>query len=316
MRQSQIPSSKADTYTWGVEIECFLPGRAINELGIRIGGYHNGCRLPNPFPQGWTAERDGSLHTERSGYVPVEIVSPILKGRPGIEQVKQVAQTLKNLGACVNPSCGFHTHIGGQSVAGQDDGAVAEWAAKLLYQVAMHETAIYASTGTHRRENGHYAASVKEQKVVADRVRRASKPRKSAVLHDAVYGRLSRYQSLNLTNLFSHKATAEFRAFAGTVEGTKMLGHIQMALALAERATETAKMDWEAVATERTYQRKGRGMRELERFFYLTGWLKGRRHVHEPEVEMAGWIADLADLAAVKRELRRLARKYDESEAK
>jgi hypothetical protein len=73
-------------------------------------------------------------------------------------------------------------------------------------------------------------------------------------------------------------------------------------------------MDWEAVASERTYRNGGRGLRELNRFLYLAGWTKGRRHAGKPEVEMAGWIADLADLKAVMSELRRLARKYDSPE--
>jgi hypothetical protein len=36
MAQTQITSSKAEAYRWGVEIECFLPDRAISELGISI----------------------------------------------------------------------------------------------------------------------------------------------------------------------------------------------------------------------------------------------------------------------------------------
>ena len=108
MKQTQVASSKAESYTFGVELEVLLPERAISELGIRIGSYHHGHPLPSPFPQGWTAERDGSLHTSRRDYVPVEIVSPILQGRAGIEQVKQVAQTLKDLGARVNMTTGLH----------------------------------------------------------------------------------------------------------------------------------------------------------------------------------------------------------------
>ncbi len=72
-----------------------------------------------PFPQGWTAERDGSLHTSRRGYVAVEIVSPILKGRAGIEQIKQMAEVLRQVGAAVNPTCGMHIHVGARSVAGE-----------------------------------------------------------------------------------------------------------------------------------------------------------------------------------------------------
>jgi len=310
VKQTQTASGKAEGYTWGVEIECFLPDQVVRDVGIYIGAYHHGYPLPSPFPQGWTAERDGSLHTDRRGYVPVEIVSPILRGRAGIEQVKQVAQTLKGLGAVVNPLCGFHVHIGAASVAGPGFAAIAEWVAKLLYHVAMHETALYASTGTHSRENGRFARSIKEQKRTADRVRRAPDARKRDALEDEIHW-LDRYRTLNLRNLFRPKATVEFRVFAGTVEWAKMVGHICTCLALAERATEPAKMDWDGLASQRTYKVRGRGLRELNRFFYLTGWTLGRRDVGKPQVEMAGWIADLADLKPVMRELRRLARKYD-----
>jgi hypothetical protein len=315
MGQTQTASSKADAYTFGVELELLLPERAINELGIRIGSYHHGYPLPSPFPQGWTAERDGSLRTSRRDYVPVEIVSPILQGRAGIEQVKQVAKLLRELGAAVNPSCGFHVHAGLASVVGDSPADIADWVARLMYQTSMHETALYASTGTHRRENGTYARSVKRQQQAADKMRKAPDRRKREALRDVVYG-LDRYHTLNLTNILSQKATVEWRAFAGTIEWTKMVGHICTCLALAERATETTRMDWEAVASERTYQVRGKGLRELNRFFYLTGWTKGRRQVGQPEVEMAGWIADLEDLKPVMRELRRLARKYDRQEAR
>jgi len=108
MGQTQRTSRNAESYTWGCEIECFLPQGKVQELGISIGSYHYGHPLPAPFPQGWTAERDGSLHTDRRGYVAVEIVSPILQGRAGIEQVKQVASILRSLEATVNHTTGMH----------------------------------------------------------------------------------------------------------------------------------------------------------------------------------------------------------------
>jgi hypothetical protein len=314
MGQMQVASRKAEAYSWGCEIECHVPQDAVQQHGISIGPYHRGHPLPAPFPQGWTAERDGSLHTNRRGYVGVEIVSPILKGRAGIEQVKHVARILRELGAVTSISCGFHVHAGAQSIAGPHFPDVAEWTAKLLYNVAMHETALYASTGTHRRENGSYARSIKRQKQAADTVRKASDRRKREALRDVIYG-LDRYHSLNLTNLFTCKATVEHRWAAGTVEWVKMVGHICTCLALAERATETTRMDWDAVASEKTYQTRGRGLRELNRLFYLTGWTIGRRNVGEPEVEIAGWIAPLEDLKLVKQRLRALAKKYDRGSA-
>ena len=195
-------------------------------------------------------------------------------------------------------------------IYGRDFAAVAEWVGKLLYQTAMHETALYASTGTHRRETGTYARTVKPQQQHADKIRRATGHKKQEALHDAIYG-LDRYHTLNLTNLFTSKATVEFRFPAGTTEATKMIGHLCTCLALAERATETTRMDWEAVASEATYTTRGRGLRELNRLLYLTGWTMGRREAGKPEVHLAGWIAPLEDLPSVKRELKRLARKYD-----
>ena len=50
MNQTQMPSRRAETYTWGIEIECFLPDRAIGDLGISIGSYQHGHPLPSPFP--------------------------------------------------------------------------------------------------------------------------------------------------------------------------------------------------------------------------------------------------------------------------
>lgn len=311
MAQRQTKSTKAESYRWGVEIECFLPSRKVTELGISIGGYHNGRALPSPFPQGWKAEGDGSLRSDRRGYVGIEIVSPILSGRTGIEQVKQVAKLLREHGAVVNPTCGLHCHIGPESVVGFNFNEVADWVAKLMYQTSMHETALYASTGTHRRENGSFSRSIKAQKEAADKVRKASPTRKREILQDEIW-RLGRYKTLNLTNLFTGKHTVEFRFAAGTTDWVKMVGHILTCLALAERATETAKMDWDAVATQKTYRNGGAGLRELNRFFYLTGWTLGRRDVGKDEVSLAGWIAELEELKSVKVQLRRLAKKYDQ----
>lgn len=309
MKQRQTRSPKADGWTFGIEIECLIPHAQVRSLGIRIGSYHHGVQLPAPFPAGWTAEHDSSVRGSQSGYTGLEIVSPILQGMAGIDQVKRVADILNDISARVNRQCGFHVHVGAEIAAG-GQAWVAEWVAKLLYQMAMHEKAVYASTGTRRRENGGYSSSIKAQQEDADRIRKASSPaRKDDALCQAAQG--DRHHSLNLNSLFTRKATVEFRAFAGTTEWPKMLGHIQMCLALCERARETARMDWHAMASRRTYHGKGEGQRALQRFFYLTGWTMGRRQVQQPEVGMAGWIADLGDLDTVKHELMRLAKKYD-----
>ncbi len=46
MTQTQIPSTQAQSYTFGIELELTLPISAIREYGIQIGSYHHGIQLP------------------------------------------------------------------------------------------------------------------------------------------------------------------------------------------------------------------------------------------------------------------------------
>ena len=64
----------ANDIAFGIEIETHMPGTDRTP----IGGYHNG--LPVAWlPEGWKAERDGSIRTP-AGRKPCEYVSPLLRG--------------------------------------------------------------------------------------------------------------------------------------------------------------------------------------------------------------------------------------------
>ena len=99
-------SALASTFTFGVELETIINNDTAMANGLRIGDYHNGIQVPY-LPEGWTAERDGSLQC-RYPNVPCEIVSPILKGPEGIKELIKVIKTLKQKGHKVNISCGVH----------------------------------------------------------------------------------------------------------------------------------------------------------------------------------------------------------------
>jgi hypothetical protein len=49
----------------------------------------------------------------------------------------------------------------------------------------------------------------------------------------------------------------------------------------------------------------------MRRFFYLMGWTRGRKDYYKPECIVEGWVDDLSELGKAKREMMRLARKYD-----
>ena len=104
----------ADTlFTLGIEIECFNVDKdafiaAAHSKGVKVvsEGYNHTTR--NHFK----VVRDGSIQ----GNLPIECVSPILKGKNGMKSLKAVCDSLNESGARVNKSCGLHVHIGLQNI--------------------------------------------------------------------------------------------------------------------------------------------------------------------------------------------------------
>lgn len=300
--QTPASSLRAAAFTFGVEIECLVPAGTF-----RIGQYHAGVEIGGDFPAGWNAQHDGSLSTARPGYIGVEVVSPVLSGPAGIAEMKKVAALLEARGAAVNPTCGFHVHVGAKSVAGQDFDHIAEWVRKLINQVAHHEKALYGASGTRRREASRFCRSVKDRwQPLAKTV---LKKRHIKVDEMRINAGLDRYQLLNLQPLFYRdQATVEFRGFSGTTSGLKMAAWVQMVLALADRALDR-DTSFDAPAVSYADGRSAFGA--LERFFYLVGWTRGRKDAGKPTCIACGWVEPIENIHDAKRELARLARKYD-----
>ncbi|WP_345319310.1 amidoligase family protein, partial [Novipirellula rosea] len=137
----------ANDIAFGIEIETHMPGNDATP----IGGYHNG--LPVAWlPAGWTAERDSSIRTP-AGRKPCEFVSPVLRGHEGLRTVETAVDAIRDRGARVNESCGLHI-----TISWNGDAAAL---ARLISLIANHEKAIYASTGTRRRERNQWAKQIK-----------------------------------------------------------------------------------------------------------------------------------------------------------
>jgi hypothetical protein len=301
-RQTQAPHPRAQDITFGVEVECFLPRGAV-----QVGGHHAGRELGGEFPPGWNAQRDGSLSTRLPNYEGVEVVSPVLRGRQGLEEVKVVAELLGRMNARVNPTCGFHVHVGVVSAAGNDYDEVADWVRRLLNLTAHHEMAFYGATGSRRRQNSRYCASLRQG--TWGRKKEVLKKKMTAEALRLEAAGVDRYQLLNVQNVFGATRTVEFRAFSGTVEALKMTAYVQMALAAATRALER-DTTFDAPVTGYAGTSAAGAMK---RFFYLMGWTRGRKDYYKPTCTVEGWVDDMGALRPVKRELMRLARKFDAS---
>lgn len=281
-------TANAETITFGIELETTL--RANDTTAI--GGYHGGTPV-SWLPEGWKAERDSSIRTLIPGRKGCEFVSPKLKGAEGIAQVMTAVEAIKGRGARVNASCGLHITV----TFPANDGAAL---ARLLNLVGNHEKALFATTGTRRREDNRFCKKVKDYN--------GSEPTRLNCSRD-------RYHAINLTHLAAGANRIEFRLFAGSLNATKIAGHLMMVLGLVEMALNgkrNAAWDYQPKAGKPgPWVRKGAGagLTELNRLFYRLGWTKG----HNPKA--CGVISGegIPALKAIKAKLTEMAVKYDGS---
>lgn len=315
-KQTQISSILAETMTFGIEIETLKP----NSLNLPIGGYHRGASLPYGqagFPgHGWTVQSDSSLSTTLLTHSPVEIVSPVMIGKAGLEEVMAVGAWLEANDCRTNKSCGTHVHVGYEGAAGTTDiDKIAHWAANLVSLVAQYEGAIRGAAGSYNRVSGDWCRSVRtDAHRESARRARATRRNKLDALCDVVgNGYSARYHILNLTRLARRMHTVEFRAFTGTTSGLKMVSWIQLCLALCERAAGQGTR-FDAPATT-CYRGAGDASKSLARFFYVMGWTLGKKDKNAATVQASGWAIDPSALKATKKELKRLAKKFDNDAA-
>jgi hypothetical protein len=271
--------------TYGIEIETAMPSDMLHANNWSVGGYHRGAAIPG-F-EGWNTQADGSIRA-RYPMTGVEVVSPILRGEDGMAQIDAMVAKLNDMGAKVNTSTGFHVHVGWTGTPAQ--------LRRLICLVSHHEKALYATTGTRARENGHYCGSIK---LAMARYAEKGTEREIVTAHHA------RYHVLNLQNL-TGKRTVEFRVFAGTLNATKIKTYVQICLGLVQKAIETTgEVSWDAPASVRaTRENLGAGELAVRKMLNALGWwTRGERK--------AFGLFDRASLRTANPMLRRLAKKYD-----
>lgn len=268
----------AQDIQFGIEIETTMPAGSV-----AAGGYHCGVQVAW-LPTGWKGERDGSIQCSH-GRIACEYVSPILCGNAGIRQVVEVVEAIRSRGGQVNASCGFHVHVSFPNDAAK--------IARLVNVVANFERAIFAATGTKQRERGHYCRGIQQH---GDATRATSN------------ARVQRYHILNLTNV--SRGHVEFRAFSGTLNIIKIVAYIRLCVALVEKALLTKRAcKFIAKPTVETspVHRGGEGATALARLILTLGWTRGRS-----KYIFGDLTADNAPTTdAIKKELMRLAHKYD-----
>ncbi len=281
----------ANDIAFGIEFETTLPTNDTTP----IGRYHGGTQVAW-LPEGWKAENDSSIRAMAPHRKGCEFVSPKLRGYEGLQQVENAVDQINARGAKVNESCGVHV-----TVEWNGDAAAL---ARLISLVGNHERAIFASTGTKRREQNIYSKRIKQYGNMDHAKRKCES---------------DRYHLLNLTHLARGNNRIEFRAFAGTLNKDKILGYIQMCLGLVELALSTRRCsDWDYArkdGTKSCWDRPGAGQgeTELNRLYYRLGWTKGwyKGELRNKRFGELSKDAQTCDWKPVKTKLLEMARKYD-----
>jgi hypothetical protein len=211
-----------------IELPTFFPRAFDKEFGVEFEAYNvNKTTLRNKLVAAgincevagythattryWKIVSDGSL----SGTNTFELVSPILRGEQGLDEVMKVCRVLKQCNAKVNRSCGTHVHINARNFS------LEQWK-RIYINYARLETVIDGFMANSRRANnnsycrGFFAIRNFESMV------------NTATDLDAIGSIMdhNRYFKINPTSYSRHN-TCEFRQHGGTTDYIKISSWIR-----------------------------------------------------------------------------------------
>jgi hypothetical protein len=213
--------------TFGVEIECIFPrGLSRSQLAEKLtqAGIQTTVETWNHTTRTWwKITTDSSLNHDR-GY---EIVSPVLKGQDGIDEMCKVLKLIDDAGCTVTKKCGFHCHVGAANRP------LAFWKS-LLTLYGHYEPAIDTITAPSRRRSvNDYCRSTASQLKMEQRKAAIEAATTVPMLAHAYQGQigrtevgqgynntLHRFYKLNMAAFWRHQ-TVEFRQHQGTVNADK-----------------------------------------------------------------------------------------------
>lgn len=174
----------------------------------------------------WKIVPDGSV---QGGF---EVVSPVLRGEEGLEQLRAVATALDDMGGSVNRTCGFHVHFEAADLA-------VEHVRAIVLRYAAHEEEIDSFMPASRRGDANeYCQSVRA-------LARNERFLGASTLRELISAQAGRYFKVNLQAYHAH-GTVEFRQHSGTLNAPKAVNWVRLLEAF---ITETkARVDAPAVA--------------------------------------------------------------------
>ena len=189
---------------FGVEIEACncTRERLARELtaagiNVQVEGYNHTDHTDH-----WKLVTDSSLH----GNNTFELVSPILHGEQGLEELEKVCWVLDLCNAKVNDTCGLHVHMD----AAEFD--LSTW--KNLILTYKRLEGVIDNFMPRSRRNNRYCKGLSAITETSIKNARSISDLRTAFLHN-------RYHKVNLEAYARHR-TVEFRQHGGSTNFTKM----------------------------------------------------------------------------------------------
>ncbi len=222
------PATGAFVFTmnrkFGIEIEAYGVSRTELKRALEAAGIPVTIDTRTSQATSWKITTDGSIN----GTETFELVSPVLSGEQGLEDLKKVCQVLKRKNAKINKSCGLHVHV---EVA---DFQVNDWKNLLINYLVLENEIDSFLPVSRRSNNNNFCKSLK----LSTLEQAKTKIQNCSTLVDMqtqVYN--NRYYKVNLHSYRKFR-TVEFRHHAGSVEFEKISNWVLFVMRLTNFSKE------------------------------------------------------------------------------
>lgn len=230
---------------FGVELELIRPNGISKQRIIDEINETENCLADFPrYGQSdrdrrfWKMTTDGSVRSNKRGHTgDNELVSPILKGQSGLQELKEVLEVLNRLNCSVNVTCGTHVHHDVTEIVEHSSKNSKRFMDNLITWVCKFEHIIYRLVSPSRLR-GHYSQPSRLRltnngrdlqfnfkKSLKERVKSWQVSKSSSDVQT------NRYCGLNLQNVWT-RGSVEFRYHNGTLDFDKLKSWIVLTQAI------------------------------------------------------------------------------------
>ena len=217
-----LPFEFSFNRSFGIELETYGASRDRLIQEFRTAGLTLVSESYNHDTRNyWKVVTDASI----TGGDGNEIVSPVLYGIEGIEQIKKACIALNRAGAQINNSCGFHVHFGISDLSLDNIKNLAK------NHIEMENSFDSIVPASRRLNNNTYCKSLTS--IASTKTLAISKMDAATSIREFVSIFTTRYVKMNFQS-YTRQGTVEFRQHSGTTTFSKIKNWILICARLIE----------------------------------------------------------------------------------